>query len=316
MKSEYLFGMFEDFDLESFQGENSLFSVTSFLITFRETIEAALIIGILLTYVIKINKRKLRRDIWLGTISGIVLSIVVGVIFHFVLGNFEQYEEIIEGFSMIFAAVLLTWMIIWMTETGRDMRNNLESKIEYSIRNQQRLGLIFLAFISVLREGIETVIFLAGVEAVEESQTTVLWSGLVGIAVALMISVFLFFSGKKINLRLFFGITSILLILFASGMLAHGFHELQEIGWFGQESAFMQQQVWDTSFILNDKTTELGKFLRTMFGYQDKPTWLEFFVYIAYYIILALLFAIIRKRKKILENKRKIVVNHELSTAD
>ncbi len=293
-----------------------MFSVTSFLITFRETIEAALIIGILLTYVVKIKKQKLRKDIWLGTVGGIVLSIVVGILFHFVLGNFEEYEQIIEGFSMIFAAILLTWMIIWMTETGRDMRNTLESRIDFSIRNQQRLGLIFLAFISVLREGIETVIFLAGVEAVEETQTDVLWSGLVGIAVALIISVILFFSGKKINLRIFFGITSVVLVLFASGMLAHGFHELQELGWFGQETAFMQQTAWDTSFILNDKTTELGKFLRTMFGYQDKPTWLELFVYLSYYIILALLFVIIRKRKKVPITEQKSPANQELSCTD
>ena len=293
-----------------------MFSVTSFLITFRETIEAALIIGILLTYVVKVKKRKLRRDIWLGTIAGILLSVVAGVIFHFVLGNFSEYEEIIEGFSMILAAVLLTWMIIWMTETGREMRNNLESKIDFSIRNQQRFGLIFLAFISVLREGIETVIFLTGIEAVEESQSTVLWSGLVGIAVALIISVILFLSGKKINLRVFFGVTSILLILFASGMLAHGFHELQEIGWFGNDNAFLQQTVWDTSFILNDKTTELGKFLRTMFGYQDKPTWLELLTYVFYYLILALLYTIVRLRKNRKSIEQKSSISQEISTAD
>ena len=293
-----------------------LFSVTSFLITFRETIEAALVIGILLTYVIKIKKRRLRGDIWIGTLAGIALSIVVGVLFHYVLGNFEEFEEIIEGFSMILAAVLLTWMIIWMTETGRDMRNTLESRIDFSIRNQQRLGLIFLAFISVLREGIETVIFLSGIEAVEGNQSVVLWSGLAGIAVALTISIILFFSGKKINLRLFFGITSIILILFASGMLAHGFHELQELGWFGQETAFLQRTVWDTSFILNDNTTELGKFLRTMFGYQDKPTWLELFVYSSYYLILAILFVIVRKRKNVPVNEQKSIINHELSTTD
>ncbi|MCG3220680.1 MAG: FTR1 family protein, partial [Candidatus Heimdallarchaeota archaeon] len=139
-----------------------MFSVVSFLITLRETIEAALIIGILLVYVIKIEQKKLRKDIWIGTAIGLIVSIGAAFAFNYLLGGFEQYEEIIEGFSMIFAAILLSWMIVWMRRTGRDIQDKLESRIEQSIKSQQRLGIISLAFISVLREGIETVIFLAG----------------------------------------------------------------------------------------------------------------------------------------------------------
>ncbi len=305
-----------DVSKNTFNWGDQLFSVSSFLITFRETIEAALVIGILIAYVVKIEKRKLKRDIWIGTILGIILSVALGVIFTFVLGSFEEYEPIIEGFSMVLAAILLTWMIIWMRETGRNIKGKLESRIDLSIRNEQRFGLFSLAFVSVLREGIETVIFLSGIEAVEESQATVLWSGMVGIAIALIVAVILFLSGKRFNLRLFFGITSIILILFASGMLAHGFHEFQELGWFGSENAFLQKVVWDTSSILNDKTTELGKFLRTMFGYQDKPTWLEFFIYVGYYLLIGLLIFVIRKRSKSRELTKETMVNQNTSLTD
>lgn len=263
-----------------------MFSIASFLITLRETIEAALILGIILTYISKTKQQKLNRDIWIGTILGIILSIVIGILFTYVLGSFEDYENIIEGFSMILASILLTWMIIWMNNSGKTYQEDLEIKIDSSIRNEHRLGLFGLAFISVLREGIETVIFLTGVNATEENPIDVLWSGLIGILIALVFAIIIFFSGKKVNLKLFFKITSVLLVLFASGMFSHGIHELQELGWFGSDTNFLQLIVWDSSGFLNDSENELGKFLRTLFGYQDKPSGLELLTYFGYYILL------------------------------
>jgi len=267
-----------------------LFSTASFLITLRETIEAALIVGILLVYVSKVGRKDFKKQIWIGTAVGVLLSILAAVIFQLVLGGFESYEEIFEGFAMVFASVLLTWMIIWMMKTGRNMQKKLENKIEFSIKEQQKYGLLTLALISVLREGIETALFLAGVGATEENLWTVIWPGLLGIVVAIVIAVMIFYSGKQINLKLFFLITGIILIIVAAGMFAHGIHEFQEIGWFVLETHWLQKNVWDISSTLNDKTMELGKFLRALFGYQDKPTWLEIIVYIGYYLVLGTVF--------------------------
>ena len=89
-----------------------------------------------MTYVIKVKQDKLKRNIWIGTILGIVLSIGFGILFSFVLGSFEDHENIIEGFSMILAAILMTWMIIWMSETGRSYQKKLEPKIDVSIKNE------------------------------------------------------------------------------------------------------------------------------------------------------------------------------------
>ena len=285
-----------------------MFSTASFLITLRETIEAALIVGILLVYVSKIGRREFKKQIWIGTAVGVLLSILAAVIFQLVLGGFESYEEIFEGFAMVFASVLLTWMIIWMMKTGRNMQKNLENKIEFSIKEQQKYGLLTLALISVLREGIETALFLAGVGATEENLWIVIWSGLLGIVVAIVIAVMIFYSGKQINLKLFFFITSIILIIVAAGMFAHGIHEFQEIGWFGSETHWLQKYVWDMSGTLNDKTMELGKFLRALFGYQDKPTWLEIIVYIVYYLVLGTVFLgsfLLRKKKTQNQNENK-----------
>ncbi|MHA1461742.1 MAG: FTR1 family iron permease [Candidatus Heimdallarchaeota archaeon] len=278
-----------------------MFSLASFLITMRETIEAALIIGILLAYVKKVGHRELRRDIWIGTALAILTSIGFALIFYFVLGSFEQYEEIIEGIAMILAALILTWVIIWMMRTSKDFKGKLEDKIEMSIKTEQRFGLFFLAFISVVREGIETVLFMTGVIATESDIFTIIWSSLAGIAVSIIIAVIIFWSGQNIGLKHFFTITSIFLIIFAGGMFAHGLHELQEVGWFGSESFFFQQTVWDTSYILNDKTSEIGKFLRALVGYQDKPTWLELISYVIYMVgvITAVLIITFSKSKTI-----------------
>ena len=269
-----------------------MFSLASFLITLREAIEAALIVGILLVYVTKIGEKRLKKQVWIGTITGILLSIIVAIIFQFALGGFESYEEIFEGFAMIIASLLLTWMIIWMMKTGKEIQKKLEEKVDVSIKQQQKYGILTLALISVLREGVETVLFLAGVGASEDSLWIVVWSGLLGIVVAVVIAILIFYSGKRINLRIFFLITSIILIIVAAGMFTHGIHEFQEIGWFGSETHWLQRYVWDASGILNDKTNELGKFLRALFGYQDKPTWLEIISYIGYYLILGSIFLI------------------------
>ncbi|MHA1220324.1 MAG: FTR1 family iron permease [Candidatus Heimdallarchaeota archaeon] len=295
-----------------------MFSTVSFLITLRESIEAALIIGILLTYVKKIGHKELRKDIWIGTSVAILTSIGAALAFYFTIGGLNQFEEIIEGFAMIFAAIILTWMIIWMMKTGKDVKSKLEKKIDLSVNNGQRFGLIFLAFISVAREGIETVLFMVGVIAVEESVATILWSGFAGIAVSLVIAVAIFWSGQKINLKQFFNFTGAILIIFAAGLFIHGLHEFQELGWFGSDSSFLQRIIWDTSSILNDKTAELGKFLRALIGYQDKPTWLELIAYIVYLIGITLVVIIIkvpRKRSKQQTSENDLLLSENRSNS-
>ncbi|MHA1708010.1 MAG: FTR1 family iron permease [Candidatus Heimdallarchaeaceae archaeon] len=287
-----------------------MFSVASFLITLRETIEASLIIGILLVYVTKINQKKLKRQIWLGTIMGVVFSAIIAVIFQLVLGGFEQFEQIFEGSIMILVSLLLTWMIVWMMNVGKNIQKNIEGKIEMAIKEQQKYGLFSLALISVLREGIEMVLFLSGVTAVEESYITVLWSGVLGILVAIGIAIGIFYYGKKINLRAFFLITGVILIVIAAGMFTYGVHELQELGFFGPDTHWLQKIVYDISGTLNDETNELGKFLRTLLGYQDKPTWLELIMYISYYLSVGIIIMIIhtiRGRKRGEKNAKENV---------
>ncbi|NHJ87780.1 MAG: hypothetical protein FK734_20125 [Asgard group archaeon] len=292
-----------------------MFSVASFLITLRESLEAALIIGILLTYLNKIGQKKNRKDIWIGAAVAILVSIGLALLFYFVLGGFDQYENIIEGLAMIIAAAMLTWVIIWMMKTGKDLKGNLEEKINTTISGEKRFGLIFLAFMAVAREGIETVLFMIGVIAVESNVSSIIWSGILGIAVSIVIAIAIFWSGSKINLKHFFNITSAILIIFAAGLFAHGLHELQEIGWFGSEDFFLQRIVWDTSTILNDSTTELGRFLRTLIGYQDKPTWIELISYIVYVIGVGIAILLIKlpRKTKLIDSEKAPIKSDDVS---
>jgi len=245
-----------------------MFSIASFLITFREVLEAALIVGILLVYVSKIEQRKLKKQIWVGTVVGIVLSIIFALLFQLLLGGFSDYKEVFEGFTMIIASLLLTWMIIWMSTEGSKIKEGLEKKVDQTLEESKKYGVLLITVFSVLREGVETALFLSGVEAVEGNYLTILWSGLLGIILALIVAFIVFISGKKINIKTFFVTTGILLVL------------------------------WDTSGFIDDKNTEIGRFLRSLFGYQDKPTALELIVYLGFFATLIIVLLMVRRKKK------------------
>jgi high-affinity iron transporter len=144
----------------------------------------------------------------------------------------------------------------------------------------------------VFREGIETVLFLGGINATEP-QSAIIFSGSFGIIIAVALAAALFRGSLNLELRTFFNITSVILILFAAGLLAHGLHEFQELHWFGvygaENSPFWNIALWDMSSILNDKEG-LGSLLRALVGYQDKPTLLEIFGYIGYIITVGILY--------------------------
>ena len=159
---------------------------------------------------------------------------------------------------------------------------------------------------------------MVGVVSVETNVWAIIWSSIAGIAVSVVIGIALFWSGQKINLKHFFNITSVILIIFAAGLFAHGLHEFQEIGWFGSEDFFFQRVVWDTSAILNDKTMELGKFLRALVGYQDKPTWLELISYVTYIIGSSILMIVIKRpgrkeKQEIVEETNEIILEKSIA---
>ena len=255
--------------------------ISSFIIMFRETLEAALIIGILLSYLNKTEQSKYNPIIYLSTAAGILMSIIGAYIFTSIAGGFEgRAEEIFEGIVMLVGAALLTTMILWMMKQQHSAAI-IEEKAERYISKGKLVSLSLLVFVSVLREGIESVIFLGALNFSSGSSIT---GASLGIITAVILGFLIFMGSRKISLKFFFSATNILLILFAAGLVAHGIHELQE--------AFLLpvfiEHLWDINHLLHEKGT-LGGIVKGLFGYNGNPSLIEVASY-SLYIIIAVFF--------------------------
>lgn len=249
----------------------------SLMITLRETLEASLVVGIILAYLKKTGNLQYKKTVWYGVGAGIVLSLVLAIIFQTTLGGFEgRAEEIYEGITMIFASGLLTWMILWMLTQRHKIKKDIETKVSSHIAKNYTTGLFLLSFIAVVREGIETIIFMQAT-LLNYQALHAFGGGIVGIILAVSLAVLLFKGIVNVSLRKFFTFSSVILILFAAGLLAHGVHEFQEAGIIPTYIAHL----WNLNHILNEKGV-FGEFLKAMFGYNGNPSLFEVLAYIIY----------------------------------
>lgn len=252
--------------------------LSALLITLREGLEAALIIGIALAYLARTNNRQSFKHIWMGTGLAIVASLIAGAVVYFTAGELEgAAEQIFEGSAMFIAAGLLTWMIFWMRKQAVDIRGQLQTQLQSALGSGSAISLVLLAFIAVVREGIETVLFLFAATRVDESTSLFILGSLAGLALAILIGYSLYKGTSRLNLRAFFNVTSLLLILFAAGLLAHGVHEFNE----AEIIPPVIEHVWDINALLTEKSA-LGLFLTALFGYNANPSLTETIVYLAY----------------------------------
>ncbi len=245
------------------------------LITFRETLEAALVVGVMLAYLERSGNAKLNRHIYLGVGIGVFASVIVAVLFSALVGEFEgRNEQLFEGSVMLFASFLISWMILWMLKQEH-VRQEIEGIVKVKTNKGELLGLVLFTAVAVFREGTETVIFL-GAAAFSNGRLALL-GALLGVAGALALAFVLFETAMRVNLRLFFQGTSVLLILFAAGLVAHSVHEFQEAGVLPE-----QAPLWSTKLALDQKSG-IGAVARSLFGYADSPTALEAIAYLAYF---------------------------------
>lgn len=248
------------------------------IVMFRETLEASLIISIMLSHLNKIGQKQYSKLIWLGTGAGIIVSLLAGLLFYSLSVKFEgTTEQIFEGIAMVLASVLIGYMVMWMLKQRNYFRKNIENKIDISIKNKQKKELFFLPFIAVLREGIESVIFLSAIFFVSEDLVGSIAGSVIGFVLAAGIGYLIFVMAKKINLKPFLTGSSIFLILLGAGLIAHGVHEFQEAGVI----PFVVEEVYSINSILPDGEVP-GSILRSAIGYQANPSLLEIIVYVAY----------------------------------
>ncbi|MBP9773001.1 MAG: FTR1 family protein [Candidatus Peribacteraceae bacterium] len=266
----------------------------SLLISFRETLEASLVIGIILAYLRKTQNGNHEKFVWTGVGAGVVFSLILAYVFDRLLGGFTGIaEEIYEGVTMFVAAGLLSWMIVWMMRQSAGMKRTIEQKVETHVTRDHPIGLMFLAFLSVAREGIETVIFLKA--AFLQAQSAYSSTGAVlGIMLAIAASYLLFKGMKYLPIKSFFRISSIILILFAAGLAAHGVHEFIEAGLLPESMA-----LWNlTAHPIFSADAPVGSLLKAIFGYNDEMTLLEGIVYILYIVAVGLVWNRIRRAGK------------------
>ena len=257
--------------------------LASLLITLREGLEAALIIGIILAYLARTDNRQSFKSVWLGTSLAVLVSLVAGAAIYLLAGEFSgQAEEIFEGLAMFVAAGVLTWMIFWMRKQAVNIKAHLHVQIQSVLTSGSSRGLVILAFVVVVREGIETVLFLFVATKVAESPLLFTVGGFLGLAIAIVIGYSIYKGTSKLNLRTFFNVTSLVLILFAAGLLAHGIHEFHEAGIIPT----VVEHVWDMNHILPEKST-FGRFLTAIVGYNANPSLIEVITY-PLYLVLAL----------------------------
>ncbi len=261
----------------------------AFLLALREGLEAALIIGILLGALRQIHRSDLRSAVWQGAASAALLSIGVGGALHLLrLPLAGPAEAVYEGLTMLLAAGVLTWMIFWMHRHARHLKSDLETQVQ-NAASGGRLPLFLLAFLAVVREGVELALFLTATTFTEGLSPTLLGAGL-GLLAAVALGWSLFASLIRLDLRRFFAITGALLTLFAAGLVAHGVHEFNEVGWIPA----IIEHVWDTNALLPEKSA-LGRLLTALFGYNGNPSLTEVLAYWGY--LLTLLVTQFRPRK-------------------
>ncbi len=261
----------------------------AFIIALREGIEAALIVSIILAYLAQLGRRDRAHLVWWGTGLAIALSVLAGTVIFALGAEFEgAAEQIFEGLVTLAAVGVLTWMIFWMRRQGARIRSQLQEKVDTALVTGG-LALAALAFTAVLREGVETALFLfaaaRGTAVASVGIGGQLLGAVLGLATAVVLGVLLYRGGIRMNLRSFFRVTGGILVVVAAGLFAYAVHELQEAGWLPMLAA----TAFDLSASLPDDAG-LGAVLRGLVGYNADPTVLEVTAWAAYLLVVGFLF--------------------------
>jgi len=259
--------------------------LANFLIGLREGLEAALVVGILVAYLVKIDRRDVLPRIWAGVGLAVGVSLALGAILTFgAYGLSFEAQELIGGILSIIATAFVTWMIFWMMRAARGLSRELRAEVDSHLSGPG-WGLVLVAFLSVGREGIETALFIwAAVQATGETTLPLVGAAL-GIAAALVLGYLIYRGVLSINLTRFFTYTGVFLIIVAGGVLAYGVHDLQEAGFLpglGNLAFNVSTAIPPDSWY--------GTLLKGVFNFSPATTWLEAIAWVLYVIPVLTIF--------------------------
>ena len=257
----------------------------SFLITLREGLEIAIVLAILISYLVKTNRSSEVGAVWRGAGIAAGLCLVVGIAIHLAVGGLHgSVEKGVEAVIALAAASVLTWMIFWMRANSRTLGAELRNQVD-SATTVGALSVI--AFVAVVREGLETALFLLSADSASASGTSVVIGGLLGLVVAAILGRLFYAGGDRLNLRTFFNVTGILLILFAAGLVGKFFHEVREM--FEIESGWIWSSAWTVESGIWAKGT-FYDFMKGFFGWHAETERIRLLAYFAYLIPVTWLF--------------------------
>jgi high-affinity iron transporter len=261
--------------------------LATFFLMLREGLEAALIVGIVAAYLVKVGRRDALPKVAIGVGAAIGLSIAIGLVVTLTIERLPLVvQETLEGVAAVLAVAVLTWMLFWMRRQGRALKGELEHSVDLAISEGTTLALVGLSFVAVIREGVETVLFLIPILSFNGTGLDVVVGGLVGLVVAAGFGWAIFVAGLRVNLRRFFTVTGTVLIFVSAGLVAFAVAEFGEAGFFANAGV-----AFDLNGVLPDQGA-LGSVLRGLFGYRSAPTPLELLGYVAYLVpVLALFIA-------------------------
>jgi len=258
-----------------------------FLIMMREGIEAALIVGIVASYLKQTGRQQWMVAVWIGVVAACILCLGIGILLNLGSAEFPQREqEMFEAAVGLIAVCILTSMVFWMKKAARSIKAQLHDSIDAALRSGDRQGIALtgMAFFAVAREGLESVFFLLATFQQNVGLSAPI-GAIAGLLVAIGVGVGIYYGGVRLNLKRFFHWTGVFILFVAAGLLAGSLRALHEAGlWNG-----LQSIAFDLSSVLPSDSA-LGSVLGSFFGYEDTPTIGEVLAYCAFLVPALLIF--------------------------
>jgi len=269
--------------------------LTNFIIALREGLEAALIIGILVAYIVRTNRRELLKPLWTGVILAVLLSLGLGAFLTYSSTQLSpRGEKFFAGTASFIAVALVTWMVFWMKRTARYLKDDLHGKVDKALLTGPT-AIATVAFVAVVREGLETALFVYANFKVVGAGSSASLGLLLGFGAAITLGYLIYNRSVRLDLGKFFTYTGIALIIVAAGVLSYGVHEYQELGWLPGVDAFL----WDvTPWIAKDSI--LGATLGGTIGFDTTTSYSQIVLWGLY--LVAVLVPYLAKPKKISTN--------------
>jgi len=264
----------------------------TFVIGLREGLEAALIVGIIATFLDRRDRRDLLRSLWIGVAIAVTICLAIGIALYIVSREIkQQQQERLETVVGVLAVAMVTFMIVWMRRHAREMKGELEGAAAAALAKGSGSALVVMAFLAVMREGFETAVFLLATFQTSKSTGYGVAGAALGILLAAAVGYGIYRGGIRLNLARFFTVTGAVLVLVAAGLVVTAFHTAFEGGWITAG----QRQAFDLSWLVRPGTP-LESLFTGVLGVQPRPTVIEVVGWLVYAVPL-LLFVCWPRRK-------------------